>query len=171
MHPWTFHSLPIMYLISAEDPETLDASKLIDLLSDTLSSITGDSGRSSFDPNDVRGPRSLFVVARNAAGQPVGCGALRPLDKHVAEIKRMFAVPGTRGVGSALLEMLEREAVRLGYAETWLETRLVNHRAVGFYESRGYKRIPNFGKYIGRDDAVCFAKKLPTKEDKEGPAK
>jgi GNAT superfamily N-acetyltransferase len=156
-----------MYLISAEDPETPEASMLIELLSDTLASITGDSGRSSFDPNDVRGPCSLFVVARNASGKPVGCGAFRPLDQHIAEIKRMFAVPGTRGVGAALLETLECEAVRLGFSQVWLETRLVNHRAVRFYEAHGYKRIPNFGKYIGRDEAVCFAKTLPTRESQK----
>lgn len=150
-----------MNSISSEDPDTPDASRLIDFLSDTLASITGDSGRSSFDPNDVRGPRSLFVVARDAKGKPLGCGAFRPLDQNIAEIKRMFALPGTKGVGSAILRTLESEAGKLGFSECWLETRLVNHRAVDFYEAHGYIRIPNFGKYKGRPEAVCFAKKLP----------
>jgi GNAT superfamily N-acetyltransferase len=154
-----------MYIISAEDPETPEAGRLIDLLSDSLASITGDNGRSSFDPNDVRGPRSLFVVARTTSGTPVGCGAFRPIDQNIAEIKRMFAVPGTRGVGSAILKTLEFEAVKRGFMEAWLETRLVNHRAVRFYEIHGYSRIPNYGKYIGRFEAACFAKKLPISSD------
>ena len=48
----------------------------------------------------------------------------------------------------------------MGYHALWLETRLVNERAVRFYESRGYKRIPNFGKYVGNTAAVCFEKRL-----------
>lgn len=160
-HPCNLNLETSMYCITPEDPESPDASRLIEALSRTLASITGDSGQSSFDPNDVRGPRSLFVIARDATGRAVGCGAFRPCAEDIAEVKRMFAVPGTRGVGTAILAALERKASNLGYAEFWLETRLVNQRAVAFYEARGYKRIPNFGKYAGRPEAVCFAKTLP----------
>jgi hypothetical protein len=31
---------------------------------------------------------------------------------------------------------------------------------VTFYERRGYSRIPNFGKYVGKEEAVCFEKRL-----------
>lgn len=48
----------------------------------------------------------------------------------------------------------------MGYTEFWLETRSVNARAVSFYERRGYRKIPNFGKYIGRQEAVCLGKPL-----------
>lgn len=48
----------------------------------------------------------------------------------------------------------------MGYRALWLETRQMNERAVSFYESRGYKRIPNFGRYIGNPAAVCFEKQL-----------
>jgi len=68
-----------MRSITPEDPASTAAAGLIDALSETLARITGDSGKSSFDANDVRGTRALFVVARDAAGKPVGCGALRPL--------------------------------------------------------------------------------------------
>ena len=149
-----------MYIISPEDPATPDASALLEALSETLASITGDSGRSSFDPHDVRGARSVFLVARDSAGRAVGCGAFRPLSAHVAEVKRMYAMPGTQGVGSAVLRTLESEALRFEYTELWLETRLVNTHAVRFYEHRGYKRIANFGRYVGHPEAVCFAKRL-----------
>ena len=72
----------------------------------------------------------------------------------------MYSRPGTSGVGSAILGFLETEAVNLGYQALWLETRLVNARAVSFYERRGYRRIPNFGKYVGNAKAVCFEKRL-----------
>lgn len=63
-------------------------------------------------------------------------------------------------MGTAVLQYLEAEAALMGYAELWLETRRVNIRAVGFYHSRGYQEIPNFGKYVGRPEAICLAKHL-----------
>jgi len=72
----------------------------------------------------------------------------------------MYAVPGSSGVGAAVLAYLETEARALGYTHFWLETRRVNQRAVAFYEKHGYARIPNFGKYVGKTEAVCFAKAL-----------
>jgi GNAT superfamily N-acetyltransferase len=130
-----------MITISIEDPGSADAHVLMEELSATLARITGDSGKASFDPNDVRATKARFVVARNIETQAVGCGAFRPLDENIAEVKRMYSRPGTSGVGSAILGFLETEAVNLGYQALWLETRLVNERVVSFYERRGYRRI------------------------------
>jgi ribosomal protein S18 acetylase RimI-like enzyme len=41
-----------------------------------------------------------------------------------------------------------------------LETRKVNKKAVAFYLAKGYKVIENFGKYRGREEAVCFEKRI-----------
>ncbi|WP_346900410.1 GNAT family N-acetyltransferase [uncultured Roseibium sp.] len=144
----------------AADPGHPDAACLMDRLSETLQEITGDSGRSSFDPDEVRNAGSLFVIARDGDGNALGCGAYRPLQPRIAELKRMYAVPGSRGVGLAILRYLERQARADGYEGLWLETRRVNDRAVRFYERNGYARIPNFGKYAGRPEAVCFEKRL-----------
>ncbi len=149
-----------IFTIASESPDSATAVALMAALSDTLAAITGDSGRASFDAQDVRGARARFVLARNGEGAAAGCGALRPLADDVAEIKRMYAVPGNAGAGSALLAHLEREARHLGYQQVWLETRVVNTHAVAFYEKHGYARMPNYGKYAGRTDAVCFCKRL-----------
>jgi ribosomal protein S18 acetylase RimI-like enzyme len=149
-----------MLMINPEDPATPDASALIEALSVSLEFITGDGGKSSFDPDDVRGEKARFVIARTNMGEPVGCGAFRPLHEHVAEVKRMYAAPGSKGVGNAVLSYLEIEAAALGYEQLWLETRLVNQHAIAFYEKHGFSRIPNFGKYVGNAAAVCFAKSL-----------
>ncbi|WP_174864384.1 GNAT family N-acetyltransferase [Duganella dendranthematis] len=144
-----------------EDPTAPESVLLMAELSTALEAITGDSGRASFDADDVRGPAACFVVARSDSGAALGCGAFRPLEPGVAEIKRMYARHGTSGVGSAVLRYLEGEAQALGYQAVWLETRLVNRRAMDFYEARGYQRIANYGKYIGNPLAVCFEKQLP----------
>jgi ribosomal protein S18 acetylase RimI-like enzyme len=143
-----------------EDPGASESALLMAELSTALEAITGDSGKASFDVDDVRGPLACFVVARGGDGAALGCGAFRPLEPGVAEIKRMYARHGTQGVGSAVLRYLEGEAQALGYQAIWLETRLVNRRAMAFYEARGYARIANYGKYIGNPLAVCFEKQL-----------
>ena len=149
-----------MYLIAPCPPGHPDALTLLDSLSAALAAITGSSGRSSFDPDDVTVQRALFVLARDDRNTPVGCGAYRPLSPGIAEVKRMYASPGTVGLGGAILEFLEQKAAADGYEALWLETRLVNDRAIRFYGRHGYARIPNFGKYIGRPEAVCFGKRL-----------
>lgn len=142
------------------DPGAPDALALLTGLSAALAALTGASGNASFDAADVRTARACFVLAY-ADGVAVGCGALRPLSRDVAELKRMYARPGSAGVGSALLTHLESRASNLGYTQIWLETRKVNARAVRFYERRGYRRIDNYGRYAGVDAAVCFGKALP----------
>jgi ribosomal protein S18 acetylase RimI-like enzyme len=149
-----------MLSVRAEDPETPDALALIDELSVALARITGDSGRSSFDADDVRVAGALFVVARNVNGEAVGCGAFRPMAEGVAEIKRMYSRPGNPGVGSAILAFLELQAAALGYSTVWLSTRAINQRALEFYRARGYTPIRNYGKYAGNPESACFGKHL-----------
>lgn len=144
--------------IAAADPALPEAVALLDELSARLAAITGNSGRSSFDAADVRVPGALFVLACNVEGKAVGCGAFRPMGEGVAEVKRMYAQ--VAGAGLAILMHLEAAAREYGYHRLRLETRLVNQRAVAFYEKHGYARIPNFGKYAGRPEAVCFEKIL-----------
>ncbi|KAI9332711.1 acyl-CoA N-acyltransferase [Zopfochytrium polystomum] len=154
------HNMPDLTFIHC-DPDDPRAQALLSQLGETLARITGSSGTASFDNADVRVPRARFVVAVDRESCPVGCGALRPLSEDVAEVKRMFAVPGSAaGVGAALLAHLEAEAREIGYRAIWLETRAINSRAVGFYLRNGYARIENYGKYAGRPEAVCFGKSI-----------
>jgi ribosomal protein S18 acetylase RimI-like enzyme len=148
-----------VFAVAPADPDSPDARALLGELGAALAAITGSDGTASFDAADVRGERACFLVALDAAGLAVGCGALRRLDADVAELKRMYARPGS-GAGRALLAALERQALAFGYRELWLETRKLNGRAVAFYEKHGYCTIPNYGKYAGRVDALCLGKRL-----------
>ncbi|NEX93707.1 GNAT family N-acetyltransferase [Caulobacter sp. 17J65-9] len=147
-------------------PDDPEAAAVLDRLSEALAAITGDSGRGSFDPADVGVDRAVFVVARDGDGAPVGCGAYRPLGPGVAELKRMYAAPGTKGVGAAVLQALTSRAMADGYGQLWLATRRVNVRAVRFYEKHGYAPIAPYGRYVGRPETVCLAKAIaPAGED------
>jgi GNAT superfamily N-acetyltransferase len=143
--------------VAIADPASADAVALMRELSGVLRDITGDDGSAAFDPAAC----TLFAIARDGAGRAVGCGALRPIDGEIAELKRMYARPASgAGIGAGVLAFLEGQAGALGYRGLWLETRKVNARAVRFYDNQGYLRIPNFGKYAGNDAAVCFGKRL-----------
>lgn len=105
----------------------------------------------------------VFLVARTGAGIAVACGGLRPLAERVlgpgvAEIKRMYAAPESRGTGAAtaVLRALEEHAALLGIHRLVLETGTLQPDAQRFYAREGYRVIPLFGYYIGSDNSVCM---------------
>ena len=146
--------------IRPTSPNDPSAILLLAALSEALAAITGSSGQASFQPSDVETAGALFVVAFDEDNRPAGCGAYRRLSDGVAEIKRMYAAPGSKGIGATILSFLEDAASKDGYREVWLETRLVNERAVRFYERHLYERVASYGKYVDRPEAVCFGKTL-----------
>ncbi|NKF23090.1 GNAT family N-acetyltransferase [Solimonas marina] len=146
--------------VHSADPADEDARGLLVALSHALLHLTGDGGTSSFADDDVRVDGAAFVVARDASGRACGCGALRPQADGVAEIKRMYAAPGTRGVGAALLLGLETRARACGYRAIVLSTRIVNERAVAFYHRHGYAEVAPWGKYIDNPRSICLGKTL-----------
>lgn len=137
-----------------------EAFELLEELSDSLKAITGNSGKDSFCLEDMQEPRSVFVIAKDCEGKAVGCGAIRPFTGEIAEVKRMYAKIKGKGVGAEILSFLEMKAKALGYTALWLETRRINERAVHFYERNGYLIRENYGRYIGKKEAVCFEKRL-----------
>lgn len=92
----------------------------------------------------------------------VGCGALKPLEADVMEVKRMFVLPEFRGKGiaSKVLSELERWAIELGMRACRLETGQNQPEAIALYFKCGYERIPNYGQYSGVYNSVCFQKLL-----------
>ena len=147
-------------ILSEESPFSSDAILLMNELSECLQSITGNSGKSSFDPNDVCNDRAIFVIARDQSGKAIGCGCFRPMDETTAEVKRMYAKEKGLGIGNKILSFLEHRAHDIGYRTVRLETRIVNASAASFYERNGYRKIANYGKYAERVNSVCFEKVL-----------
>jgi GNAT superfamily N-acetyltransferase len=149
--------------ISAVDPRTPEAAALVEALSRELARRYDfvDNGSGRFKPEDVLGPRSGFVQGR-VGGRAVACGAFRPLEGDVCEIKRLFVAPECRGRGYArvILAGLERLAAGMGYAAARLETGDRQPGAIALYERAEYRRIANFGVYAASGRSVCFEKRL-----------
>lgn len=96
------------------------------------------------------GERGRLLLA-HADGEPVGVGALKPVDAGTAECKRMYVRPGHggRGVGRALLERLVADARALGYRRVLLETLDFMTTAHSLYRSVGFVDTDRFAGFEG----------------------
>ena len=106
-------------------------------------------------------PRGVYLVAyRN--GRPIAGGALRPLDEHSAEVRRMFVRRSARrgGIARAMLAALEEAALDLGYTRLRLETGDRQASAMALYASEGFVRCAAFGEHVGDPFSVCFEKPI-----------
>lgn len=138
-------------------PDNPDFIYLVKVLNTTLAGLTGDTGESSYSAEIFDASTDCALVGYQD-GKPVACGTFRYHSDWACEIKRMYS--SVRGTGYALLKSLEENAQEMGYREVVLSTRKVNQQAVSFYLRQGYKEIPSYGKYIGRDNSVCMGKLL-----------
>ena len=141
-----------------------DAMQLISALNAELQMLFPEPGATHFSLTDEQlKPGGGALIVAYLEDIPVGCGAVRRIDKNTAEIKRMYVVPQNRGqgIGRALVEALEREARLLGIKKVVLETGTRLARAISLYEAMGYAPIPLFGEYLASPEtSLCFGKPL-----------
>ncbi len=147
--------------ISRERPDSEEARTLIQELDADLLLRYPRQWIHGLHPEDLQDADLIFLVVR-MAHDVVGCGALRPLEAGIAEIKRMYVrLPYRgRGISRKILGALESMARERGYATLRLETGTEQPEALGLYRSSGYARIPSYGEYIENPYSICFEKKL-----------
>jgi putative acetyltransferase len=142
------------------------ATQLILALNAELTERYPEDGANFFNlaADEVSEGRGGFFVAWRD-GNPIGCGAVRRIEPHVAEIKRMYVAPSARGlgVGRQILNRLEAEARQLGVQRLVLETGPRQPEAITLYAHAGFDHVPLFGEYLNTphpDLSVCMAKDL-----------
>ncbi len=113
------------------------------------------------DVDELLAPGVTVAVARSGE-RAVGMGALVERGDGTAELKRMFVHPDARGKGlaSGILSTLETHARAHEIGLVQLETGPMQPEAIALYEKHGYRRIPNFGQYVGDEFSVCMEKSL-----------
>lgn len=148
-----------MLAIKISNPNKPETSAIIEELSQNLYERFGSDGKNSFTDWEDNNSKYLFVVAE-LNNEIVGCGAIRPLSEKTGEVKRMFAKYPRKSIGQSILSFLETKAKELDYEELVLETRVKNEEACQFYLKANYLKIPNYGTYVNRPDAICFQKTL-----------
>lgn len=76
-------------------------------------------------PGKYAPPAGELLLARDNHGEALGCVGLRPIKPdQCCEMKRLYVSPRVRGLGlgSALIDAIIGEAVRIGYIEMRLDT-------------------------------------------------
>lgn len=81
-----------------------------------------------------------LMLVGEAGGKVVAMGGIRRVNASTCEVLRMRVYPEYqgRGYGRAILELLEREAKRLGYQQATLITGEDQHPAIDLYARHGY---------------------------------
>ena len=140
---------------TSEDP---DFRSLVELLDMDLKIRDGDE-------HDFYAQFNKIDMIRNAivgysGNTPVGCGAFKEYAPDTVEIKRMYVLPGHRGLGIAaeILNELEQWAKEINYTTCVLETGEKQPEAIHLYLKCGYTRIPNYGQYANVANSVCMKK-------------
>ena len=75
--------------------------------------------------------------------QPAGCVALKKINDHSCEMKRMFVYPEFhgKGIGYALAKAIIDEAKKIGYSSMKLDTSIRQIEAQKLYQGFGFKNI------------------------------
>lgn len=145
--------------IKITDPNDKKVAVIIEELSANLYLRFGSDGKNSFSDWQNDNSKYVFVIAE-INNEIVGCGAIRPIEENIGEVKRMYSKIPRKKIGQTILTFLENTAKTIGYTNLVLETRIKNQEATQFYQKQGYKVIPNYGKYVDRPEAICFGKSL-----------
>lgn len=93
-------------------------------------------------PGEYAPPEGCILLAQRA-DEYIGCAALRPLEKKICEMKRLYVVPGHRNrkLGRALAEAIIEEARAKGYERMRLDTIESMTAAQALYHSLGFRPI------------------------------
>jgi putative acetyltransferase len=148
--------------VAPESPDQPEVIALIAELDAYQDALYPPESRHALDLASLKQDNVLFFVARDDAGQAVGCGAV-VLDGARGEIKRLYVAPAGRGRGTArsLLRALEAAASHTGCRWLELETGPFQPEALGLYASLGYERCGPFGHYADDPLSVFMRKTLP----------
>jgi GNAT superfamily N-acetyltransferase len=152
-----------MIKVLRTDSQHSDFVSLVAELDAFLAELDGEEHAFYNSLNKIDRIKNVIVVYED--DKPIACGAIREFSPSAMEVKRMYTVPGYRGKGIAtkVLNELEKWAVELNYEKCVLETGIRQPDAIHLYTREGYKRIPNYGKYINVENSVCFEKELKSK--------
>jgi GNAT superfamily N-acetyltransferase len=93
-------------------------------------------------PGKYAPPRGSLLLATHDGG-PAGCVALREIDAHAGEMKRMFVYTHLhgKGVGHALAHALIGQARDMGYRCLRLDTSIRQEQAITLYRRLGFNVI------------------------------
>lgn len=146
--------------------DDLQGAEIIALLKEHLAwmeHVSPPESRHALDLGSLQRPEITFwTIWRDA--ELAGCGAIKALDAHHAELKSMRTAQAhqRQGVASVLLEFMLAEAKRRRYQRLSLETGSMDYfqPARRLYLSFGFEPCDPFGSYVADPNSVFMSKRL-----------
>jgi putative acetyltransferase len=143
---------PIITLVQARSPEHIKFFRsLVDELLEWYGfdlSFQGVDDELANLPGQYAAPEGAILLAF-VNGIAAGCVAMRPLEKGICEMKRLYVRPDFRSVhiGRILSMELMDISRKAGYGAMRLDTRReIMPRAITLYESLGFYEIPPYNE-------------------------
>jgi len=142
---------------NSEDPHFIVLVKKLDIY---LAEKDGEEHGFYSQYNKLDSIKYVLVAYNN--NKAIGCGAIKEYDPNTMEIKRMYTSEENRekGIGSKILQELEKWAYELSFKKCILETGKRQIEAIEFYKKNGYRIIPNYGQYYKMENSMCFCKEF-----------
>lgn len=149
--------------ILIDDLSGKEIAKFLEEHINDMKSISPPESKHALDLDGLRKEEITFwTIIDN--GQIVGCGALKELDKHHAEVKSMRTSSSYRqkGIASIMLTHIISEAKKRGYTRLSLETGSMPffEPARKLYKKHGFKYCAPFSDYKEDPNSVFMTKEL-----------
>ena len=136
----------MVQIIHSHMPEQV--GKVRSLFDQYAISVGSNLGFQNFDdelinlPGDYTPPSGALLMAVERSVS-IGCVAMRPMDRSICEMKRLFVKPARRrkGVGRQLVEGIVDEAKKAGYQSMRLDATPSMREAIGLCQSVGFLEI------------------------------
>ncbi len=137
-----------MLSVTRETPNQADILALFEQSDAYAASLYPEEDRHPVDVDYLSAAHVRFFVAR-WQGQAVGCGALVIGANGIAEVKRVVVDAAARGkgIGRAVLAVIEAAAIADGVRLIQLETGPLSTPALRLYRAFGYRERGPFGSY------------------------
>ena len=96
-------------------------------------------------PGNYAPPGGRLLLARDD-DEAAGCIALRPIDREICEMKRLYVRPAHRGsgLGRMLVDRIITEARQAGYRQMRLDSLPTMQAAISLYRRLGFRDIPSY---------------------------
>ena len=88
-------------------------------------------------------PEGRLFLAKNDAGEMIGCGTMKKIKADTAELKRLYVKPEARGTGLGrhLVQRRIDAARNMGLKTLLVDTLKANVEMQGLYRSLGFEQI------------------------------
>ena len=146
--------------IETVDPRIPEISGMIHELDRYMGRLYPAESNHLMDIHSLVQPDVRFFAAK-VDGAYRACGAIKLHGRDYAEVKRVYVMPDTRGLGLGrrMVATLEEAARRENIGLMRLETGIFQPEALALFEASGFRRCSAFASYPADDPYSVFMEK------------